>query len=60
MHATKLIVRDVRDVSAVERFYRAVGLALVSRNLGGEQEVRQQQSWLSAGGDATTQLLILN
>jgi lactoylglutathione lyase len=57
MHATKLVVRDV---VAAERFYLTVGLKLVNRNLGGEQEVRQQQSWLSASGDASTHLLILS
>ena len=57
IHATKLVVRDVE---AAERFYQAVGLKLVSRNLGGEEEVRQQQSWLSATGDASAHLLILS
>jgi catechol 2,3-dioxygenase-like lactoylglutathione lyase family enzyme len=57
MHATKLVVRDV---AAAERFYQAMGLKLVSRNAGGEREVRQQQSWLSATGDANSHLLILS
>jgi len=57
MHATKLVVRDV---VAAERFYLTMGLKLVSRNLGGEHEVRQQQSWLSATGDASAHLLILS
>ena len=57
MHATKLVVRDV---VAAERFYLTVGLKLVSRNLGGEREVRQQQSWLSATGDTNAHLLILS
>ncbi len=57
MHATKLVVRDVE---AAERFYLAIGLKLVSRNLGGEQEVRQSQSWVSATGDASSHLLILS
>ncbi|HTV95431.1 MAG TPA: VOC family protein [Steroidobacteraceae bacterium] len=54
--ATKLVVRDLE---AAERFYRAMGLKFVNRNLGGEDEVRQQQCWLSASGDATTHTLIL-
>jgi catechol 2,3-dioxygenase-like lactoylglutathione lyase family enzyme len=32
----------------------------VSRNVGGEGNVRQQQSWLSATGDASAHLLILS
>ena len=57
MHATKLIVRDV---AAAERFYEAFGLRLVNRNLGGEDEVRQQQSWLSVSGDMGSHVLILS
>lgn len=57
MHATKLVVGDVE---AAERFYLALGLKLASRNLGGEDEVRQQQSWLSASGDMTSHVLILS
>jgi catechol 2,3-dioxygenase-like lactoylglutathione lyase family enzyme len=57
MHATKLVVRDLE---AAERFYRAVGLNVVSRNVGGEKEVRQSQCWLSSSGDATTHMLILS
>lgn len=57
MHATKLVVADVE---AAERFYLALGLKLASRNLGGEAEVRQQQSWLSATGDMTAHVLILS
>jgi catechol 2,3-dioxygenase-like lactoylglutathione lyase family enzyme len=57
MHATKLVVRDV-DVT--ERFYIAVGLKVVSRNVGGEREVRQKQTWLSATGDRSAHLLILS
>lgn len=56
MHATKLVVRDVE---AAERFYCALGLKLVSRNSGGEGDVRQQQSWLSATGDMASHILIL-
>lgn len=54
--ATKLVVRDV---PAMEAFYRGIGLKLVSRNLGGEEEVRQEQAWLSESGDMSTHVLIL-
>jgi catechol 2,3-dioxygenase-like lactoylglutathione lyase family enzyme len=57
MHATKLVVRDV---DASERFYLAIGLELVRRNVGGEAEVAQQQAWLSATGDASSHILILS
>lgn len=57
MHATKLVVRDV---GAAERFYRAMGLKVVNRNVGGEDEVRQEQSWLSTTGDASAHILILS
>ena len=57
MHATKLVVRDV---DSTERFYLALGLKLVNRNLGGEAEVRQQQTWLSATGDMQSHILILS
>ncbi|HEX7930444.1 MAG TPA: VOC family protein [Sphingomicrobium sp.] len=57
MHATKLVVADVE---ATERFYLALGLKLANRNLGGEEEVRQQQSWLSVTGDMTSHILILS
>ena len=57
MHATKLVVRDV---DATERFYQAVGLKVVNRNIGGEDEVRQEQSWMSATGDASSHILILS
>ena len=50
MNFTKLVVGDV---AAAERFYRAIGLQVVSRNLGGEAEVRQEQCWLSATGEAS-------
>jgi len=56
-HATKLVVADLE---ATERFYRALGLEVVSRNLGGEEEVRQEQCWLSATGDAGAHMLILS
>jgi catechol 2,3-dioxygenase-like lactoylglutathione lyase family enzyme len=54
--ATKLVVLDV---GAMEAFYRGLGLQLVSRNLGGEEEVRQEQAWLSASGDMNSHVLIL-
>lgn len=57
MHATKLVVRDVH---AAERFYEALGLKLVARNLGGEDKVRQKQSWMSVTGDNTSHMLILS
>ena len=44
MHATKLVVREI---AAVEPFYRAIGLKLVNRNEGGEGDVHQEQCWLS-------------
>lgn len=56
MHATKLVVRDVE---AAERFYCALGMKLVNRNTGGEKEVYQQQSWLSANGQEGEHILIL-
>jgi catechol 2,3-dioxygenase-like lactoylglutathione lyase family enzyme len=56
MNATKLVVKDV---AAAERFYCAMGLKVVSRNVGGEDEVAQRQSWLSVTGDASAHLLIL-
>jgi catechol 2,3-dioxygenase-like lactoylglutathione lyase family enzyme len=56
MNFNKLVVADV---PAAERFYVAMGLKVVSRNLGGEDDVRQEQSWLSASGDMTTHCLIL-
>ena len=56
-HATKLVVGDL---AVAERFYRAIGLKVVSRNLGGEADVRQEQCWLSATGDASAHLLILS
>jgi len=56
IHATKLVVGDV---DAAERFYQGIGLKLVTRNLGGEGNVRQKQSWLSVTGDSSTHMLIL-
>jgi len=54
--ATKLVVRDI---PAMEAFYTGLGLRLVSRNLGGEDNVRQEQAWLSPSGDMTSHVLIL-
>ena len=56
MHATKLVVRDV---DAAERFYCALGMKVVNRNTGGEKEVYQKQSWLSANGAEGEHILIL-
>jgi predicted enzyme related to lactoylglutathione lyase len=56
MNATKLVVADV---DAAERFYAALGLKVAGRNTGGEAEVAQRQSWLSATGDASGHMLIL-
>jgi hypothetical protein len=36
-----------------------MGLNVVSRNVGGEDEVAQEQSWLSATGDLSAYCLIL-
>ena len=55
--ATKLVVHDV---AVAERFYMELGFKLVSRNIGGEEEVRQEQSWLSETGDRTSHVLILS
>jgi catechol 2,3-dioxygenase-like lactoylglutathione lyase family enzyme len=55
--ATKLVVGDLEGA---ERFYQAVGLKVVGRNVGGEDEVRQQQCWLSSTGDASAHILILS
>lgn len=54
--ATKLVVRDV---PAAERFYRGLGLQVVGRNLGGDGDFRQEQSWLSPTGAPDEHLLIL-
>ncbi|MCB2074406.1 MAG: VOC family protein [Novosphingobium sp.] len=56
MHATKLVVRDV---PAAERFYTGLGLKFVSRNVGGEDVVHQEQCWLSTTGDMNSHVLIL-
>jgi catechol 2,3-dioxygenase-like lactoylglutathione lyase family enzyme len=57
MHATKLVVGDVEKT---ERFYVALGMKVVARNLGGEAEVRQQQTWLSKTGGVDSHVLILS
>jgi catechol 2,3-dioxygenase-like lactoylglutathione lyase family enzyme len=57
MHATKLVVRDL---PSAERFYTAIGLNVLSRNLGGEGNVRQDQTWLSATGEDGAHILILS
>lgn len=54
--ATKLVVCDV---PAAERFYLALGLKVVGRNLGGEGAYRQDQTWLSGSGGMDDHLLIL-
>ncbi len=56
MIGTKLVVNDL---AAAEAFYCALGLQPVSRNLGGEAEVRQDQVWLSATGAPGAHILIL-
>ncbi len=56
-HATKLVVHDVM---AAEKFYEAIGLTVVARNLGGEGDVRQKQSWMSVSGDSASHMLILS
>ena len=57
MRFTKLVVGDLPQC---EDFYVAMGLKVVSRNEGGEEEVHQQQVWLSASGDMTSHVLILS
>lgn len=57
MHATKVVVRDI---DAAEKFYETLGLKVVSRNVGGEREVKQKQSWLSVTGDSASHMLILS
>jgi catechol 2,3-dioxygenase-like lactoylglutathione lyase family enzyme len=53
---TKLVVNDVE---AAERFYTAIGLTVLSRNIGGEGDVHQSQCWLSATGEEGAHILIL-
>jgi predicted enzyme related to lactoylglutathione lyase len=47
------------DLAAAEHFYTALGLRCFSRNTGGEETVRQSQSWLSHDGAADRCVLIL-
>jgi len=56
MNVFKLVVGDL---ARAERFYAAMGLKVVSRNLGGEDEVRQDQCWMSETGDMQSCTLIL-
>jgi predicted enzyme related to lactoylglutathione lyase len=57
MNSMKLVVRDL---ATTERFYRAMGFKVVSRNTGGEKEVHQTQCWLSATGTHDAFVLILS
>lgn len=57
MNSMKLVVRDL---TVTERFYRAMGFKVVSRNSGGEKEVHQTQCWLSSTGDHASVVLILS
>jgi predicted enzyme related to lactoylglutathione lyase len=57
MNSFKLVVGNL---AAAERFYSAIGLKVVSRNVGGEAEVAQEQCWMSHTGDASACLLILS
>ena len=56
-HATKLVVADL---ALAEAFYIAIGMTPVSRNIGGEAEVRQSQTWLSATGAPGEHVLIVS
>jgi predicted lactoylglutathione lyase len=53
--------RIVADVEAAERFYLAMGLKTLFRRDGGEgdDEVRQQQIYMSLTGDDTSSQLII-
>ena len=58
MSATKLIVHDLETI---EQFYVAIGMTVVGQNVGGEDEVRQKQSWLSSGAEGgNPHMLILS
>ena len=57
MNNFKLVVGDL---ARAERFYAALGLKVVARNLGGEEEVRQDQAWMSETGDMQSFVLILS
>lgn len=54
-HATKLVVADL---AAATRFYQGLGLTEISRNLGGEGEVRQDQVWLATGAENAHVLIL--
>jgi predicted enzyme related to lactoylglutathione lyase len=56
MNFNKLVVGDV---TAAERFYAAVGLKVVHRHENGEDEVRQQQVYMSVTGRPDAHQLIL-
>jgi catechol 2,3-dioxygenase-like lactoylglutathione lyase family enzyme len=57
MGIVKLVVRDLE---VCERFYLAMGFKQVSRNVGGEGDVRQAQCWLSETGSTESFVLILS
>ena len=54
-HATKLVVADL---GKAEIFYTALGLVELSRNLGGDGDVRQQQTWLTTGAPGAHILIL--
>ena len=58
--AMRFTKRVVGDLALAEAFYVAMGLKVVGRNQGGEEEVHQSQVWLSASGDMSTHVLILS
>lgn len=58
--AMRFTKRIVGDLARAEAFYAAMGLKVVGRNQGGEDEVHQRQVWLSASGDMTSHVLILS
>ena len=53
--------RIVANVMAAERFYAAMGFRTVTRRLGGQEDnqVRQEQIYMSVTGDGTSHQLIL-
>jgi predicted enzyme related to lactoylglutathione lyase len=57
MNSMKLVVRDL---VASERFYCAMGFKIITHHLGGEDEVRQSQCWLSETGTMDGFALILS
>jgi catechol 2,3-dioxygenase-like lactoylglutathione lyase family enzyme len=58
--AMKIMKLVVRDLDVTEHFYRAMGLKVVGRNVGGNEEVAQEQCWLSETGDTGSFVLILS